>query len=173
MKRQAVHVLPIFLLAAVLGVLLHGLYGWLPSPLTAVIAPVRESLWEHLKILYVPLLLSALWLAKGDMGALTARLAALEAVCALMLGIGYLYHVVFRADGAAFDIGLYFVLMALGFLLPRLSWPLGEGRTAPAAVLGLAVLLGAFMVYFTFYPPDGVLFADLSGGVRTWLTIPV
>jgi hypothetical protein len=29
------------------------------------------------------------------------------------------------------------------------------------------------MVVFTFAPPDNILFVDLSGGARTWLTIPV
>ena len=29
------------------------------------------------------------------------------------------------------------------------------------------------LVWFTFFPPEGVLFADLSGAVRTFLTIPV
>ena len=42
-----------------LGVLLHFLFHWLPSPITALISPVRESLWEHLKILLLPLLLAA------------------------------------------------------------------------------------------------------------------
>ena len=37
----------------------------------------------------------------------------------------------------------------------------------------LTVLLAALMIVFTFAPPNSILFADLSGGVRTFLTIPV
>ncbi len=38
---------------------------------------------------------------------------------------------------------------------------------------GLAGLLGGLIVWFTFFPPDAALFADLSDAVRTFLTIPV
>ena len=44
-----------FFAALGLGVLLHFLYAWLPNPLTALFSPVRESLWEHLKILFYPI----------------------------------------------------------------------------------------------------------------------
>jgi hypothetical protein len=42
-----------------------------------------------------------------------------------------------------------------------------------AGAAALTVALGALLVWFTFAPPDAVLFADLSGGVRTFLTLPV
>ena len=51
--------------ALILGVGLHFLFSWLPSPITALVSPVRESLWEHLKILLIPLLLSGLYLTHG------------------------------------------------------------------------------------------------------------
>lgn len=173
MKKITLHTALVFLLAVILGFLLHYLYGWLPNPITALISPVRESLWEHQKILFFPLLLSALWLARGDRGALAVRLLSLLAVCGMMLGIGYVYHVVFREESIVFDIGLYLVLMALGFLLPRALWPFGEWPGVGRAAGVLSLLLAALLVWFTFFPPDTVLFADLSGGVRTFLTIPV
>ena len=44
-----------FLCAAFLGVVLHFLYGWWPNGVTAMISPLGESIWEHVKILYWPL----------------------------------------------------------------------------------------------------------------------
>lgn len=173
MKKHTRWTMLIFCLAAVLGVVLHYLYGWLPNPITALISPVRESLWEHLKILFFPLLLAALWFAKGDREALAVRLLSLLAVCGLMLGIGYVYHVVFRGASVAFDVGLYLVLMAVGFVLPRMLWPLGEWPGVGGAAGFLTLLLAVLIIWFTFFPPDAILFADLSGGVRTFLTIPV
>ena len=41
------------------------------------------------------------------------------------------------------------------------------------AAVVLTALLGALIVWFTFFPPMTALFADLSGAVRTFLTIPV
>ena len=36
-----------YLAAAALGAALHFLFAWLPNPLTALVSPVRESVWEH------------------------------------------------------------------------------------------------------------------------------
>ena len=170
MKQVSLRVIFTFVIASALGVLLHFLYSWLPHPLTALISLVRESLWEHLKILYIPLLLSGLFL--GGKRGLTPWLSSLLVVCGLMLLIGWLYNVVFQGQSPLFNIILYFVLMAVGFWLPRVLWPLSEWPGVGAACAILTVLLAALMVVFTFAPPDNILFADLSGA-RTWFTIPV
>ena len=173
MKRCQWPLWATFLAAIALGVLLHFLYGWFPGPVTALISPARESLWEHLKILFYPLLAAALFLTRGAPAARAARLLCLPLVCALMLGAGWVYHIALRGEGMAFDLILYGVLMALGFLLPRLLWPLGDRAWVRSLASFLAVLVWVFLVWFTFFPPEHLLFADLSGGVRTFLTIPV
>lgn len=71
------------------------------------------------------------------------------------------------------DLILYFMLLAVGFLLPRALWPLCEWPGTDKAAVVLTALLGALIVWFTFFPPMTALFADLSGAVRTFLTIPV
>ena len=57
-----------YLAAAALGAALHFLFAWLPNPLTALVSPVRESVWEHVKLLYFPLLGAALVLGRGSGG---------------------------------------------------------------------------------------------------------
>ena len=54
-KRKCVLV---FLTTLVIGSLLHNVYEWFPNGFTALIAPVNESLWEHTKIIFYPLLLA-------------------------------------------------------------------------------------------------------------------
>ena len=147
----------LYLAAAGGGVLLHFLYSWLPSPALALISPVRESVWEHGKLLYFPLLAVSLLVGRGGGGTgRTPWLLSTAAVFAAMQGAGYLYHVTLRGESLPVDLALYFALLGVGFLLPRALWP-----------------LGALIVWFTFFPPDTALFADLSGAVRTFLTIPV
>ena len=46
--------------ATVAGACLHFLYTLLPCIATALVAPVRESLWEHVKLLYWPALVAGL-----------------------------------------------------------------------------------------------------------------
>lgn len=170
MKKSTARFWFVFLLALTLGVALHFVYDWLPSPVTALISPVRESLWEHLKILYISLLLAGLFLG-GKQGRAAWQLSLLM-VCALMLFAGWLYHILLGGDGMAFDLILYGLLMLLGFLLPRALWPLGEWPGVRAACTLLTFALAAVLICFTFTPPHGALFADLSAA-RTFRTIPV
>lgn len=174
MKKSTKTLLIAYLAAAVAGVLLHFLYQWLPNPVFALISPVRESVWEHVKLLYFPLLGAALLLGRGGNGMGRAPwLLSLTAVCAILLGVGWLYHITLRGESLYVDLALYFVLLAVGFLLPRVLWPLCEWPGTDKAAVLLAALLGALIVWFTFFPPDTALFADLGGAVRTFLTIPV
>lgn len=170
MKRDSYRVWIIFLAAAGMGVLLHFLHGWFPNAFTALISPVRESLWEHLKIVFFPLLLAGLVL--GGKRGFTPWLFSLLAVCALTLSTGWLYNVVFQGPWDWVNILIYFLLMAVGFLLPRLLWPLSDWPGIGAACAILTVILATLMILFTDNPPDHILFRDLSEA-RTWLTIPV
>ena len=172
MKWSSKSILLAFILAAIGGTLLHFVYGWFPNPITMIFAPVNESIWDHLKLIYWPFLAAALLLTrKGESGCRAPWLLSLLIICAALLGVGYWFHILLQGDSMWFDIILYLVLMAAGFLLPRLFAPLaGKGWWSEA--LGVLVaLLGGAIVLFSFLPPDQILFVDLSA-VRTWLTIP-
>ncbi|MCI8327419.1 MAG: hypothetical protein HFI37_06555 [Lachnospiraceae bacterium] len=45
------------LFIAIVGTLLHFALDWIDHPIVAVFAPVNESTWEHLKLLFMPALL--------------------------------------------------------------------------------------------------------------------
>jgi len=174
MKKSTKTLLLTYLAASAAGVLLHFLHQWFPNPIFALISPVRESVLEHVKLLYFHMLGAALFLGRGKGGLGRAPwLLSQIAVCAVMLGSGYLYHVVFRGEAMVVDLLLFFVPLALGFLLPRALWPLCEWPGTERWAWVLSSLLGALIVCFTFFPPEAALFADLSEGLRTFLTIPV
>lgn len=159
--------------AAVLGgSLLHFVYDFFPSAVTAVFAPVSESLWEHLKLIYWPYLIAFFALACTGKGEPHAPwLLSLLILSAALEGIAYLFHIICGGESLFFDVALFVLLMAVGFLLPRLLRP-AAGRPLLTALLWLLVLaLGFVLLIFTWYPPRGPLFSDLSA-VRTWVTIP-
>ena len=161
-----------FVVATVVGACLHFLFDFFPNGLTALLSPVNESLWEHLKLIYWPYLAAMFLLTrKAKGGCRGGWLLSLLLISVAMLVVGYVFHIVLEQDSMAFDIGLYVVLMALGFWLPgRLS----EHACKPplrSALPFLTVVLGCMLVLFTFLPPDHILFADLSA-VNTWYTIP-
>ena len=134
----------------------------------------REALLKSkrfMKILYWPLFISALVLTRKEgRETLGARWFSLLLMSALMLTVGYVYHICLGGESLAFDIGLYVVLMAGGFLLPCfLHQPCWNARRD--LLLLLVVALGAATILFAFLPPRLLLFADLSGA-HTWATIP-
>ena len=153
MKTSTKTMIFAFLIAAAAGVLIHNLYTWLPIPL------------------FYPLLAVALIFGRDDESR-AVRLWSDLIVCAALLVVSYIYHVLLHGENFIFDIVLYVVLMAAGFLLPRLLWPLGEKQWFRKAAVPLTALVWVLIFWFSFYPPEGLLFKDMET-VRTFFTIPV
>ena len=156
-----------------LGVGLHFLFHWLPSPITALISPVRESLWEHLKILLIPLLLSGLYFTHGrGLDGLAPWLLTLPIIGGAMLLIGYVYHIPLQGDWVGFDLILYVVLMVAGFVLAQVLAPLTQRPGIPTLCLVAALALAWLIIWFTFFPPDMALFLDLRKNQPTFYILP-
>ena len=159
-----------FLAAALGGALLHFLYSAWPNALTALLSPVCESLWEHLKIIVWPYLAAAFLLTRSRPTGLRPWLLSLLVMCAAMLALGYWYHILLGGEAFFFDLGLYLLVMAFGFWFPRrFSGPF-DGLRWKLPALGAAVLF-VLLILFTLSLPDGLLFADLSGA-DTWSQLP-
>ena len=100
----------VFTLAVLGGAALHFLYDVWPNPLTAVLAPVNESVWEHLKLLYWPFLAAAFVLARGAddaRGRWCGLLVGLLAAPLLLLGAYYPLRYGFGVHGLWLDLLLY------------------------------------------------------------------
>ena len=174
MEKSTKKLILCYLAAAALGVLLHFLFDWFPNPVTALISPVRESIWEHVKIVYFPLLAASLYMGRGGNGLGRAPwLLSMIVACVVMLCLGYVYHIIFQGEAVLADVILHLFTLAMGFLLPKTLWPVCAQPGVEKAAWALTILLGALIVWFTFFPPDTALFADLTDAVRTFLTIPV
>ena len=158
MKRRW---LLIFALTAAAGAALHFLYDLWPNALTAVLAPVNESVWEHLKLLYWPFLTAAFCLTRGaedGRRSWCALLLGLLAAPLLLLGAYYPLACGFSLHGMALDILLYVLALAGGFFLAyRLRL-----RTLPGSLCGPVViaagLYGAALALFSFAPPELPIF---------------
>lgn len=156
-----------FVLTTLGGTLLHFLYGWTgDSLLVAPFAAVNESTWEHMKLLYVPMLLFALvqrrffkdrqdfWCVKF-WGILTGLL--------LVPLLFYTYNGAVGPSPAWLNIVIFFVAAAVAFWL---EWVLFKKEVLackyPLLPLAGILLMGALFVLFTFAPPPLPLFSDPS-----------
>ena len=166
-KRQLILT---FAAAVLAGCALHFLYGWWPNAVTALFSPVNESLWEHVKLIFWPFLGTALILNRDRPGGIRPSLLMLPLMCVLMLALGWAYHITLGGEAMWVDIAIFILVMTLGFwLATRFSGPFkGVKWVLPIAIaIALALLIG----WFTLYPPEGLLFRDLSA-VGSWLPLP-
>ena len=154
--------------AALLGSAFHFLYDFSgKNPFAALISPVNESVWEHLKLLFFPiLLLTAVeyFIRRPNPRALFgARLAGVTAGMAIIVVLYYLYTFIlgrdfFVADILIFLIGVCFSYVISGHLLRSF-------RQADPMLIFLGWLLIALLFFsFTCFPPDLFLFYPPQSG---------
>ena len=149
-----------YALTVCLGVAWHFFYDWCPHPLMAFFAPIDESVWEHLKLLYWPVLPAALILGKQfDRKAVTgAFLSQMLWMPVFLLAVYYIATAGLGITAGWFNIGLYIASIGIGFIrayrltLSRRFVPrLGE-------LLMVTAIYGCVLVLFTVASPPLPIF---------------
>ena len=147
------------------GTLLHFLYEWLDR--AAWIAPfsgVNESTWEHMKLLFWPMLLfaavqSLFFRDCRDFWCVKLRGIFLGLV--LIPVLFYTYNGIFGKSPDWLNIAIFFVCAAVAYLYEA-RW-LQNGRIAckaPALALTLLFAIALLFVWFTFQAPQIDIFKD-------------
>ena len=153
-----------FAVSTLVGTLLHFLYDWTGgSSLAAVFSGVNESTWEHMKLLYWPLFLFAVfqYFFCWEPNYWYVKLAS------TVLGLG-LIPVLFYTWGGMFgkspdwvNISIFYVAAAAAFGFEW--WAFRKSRMLwkyPQLGLGVLMGIGILFVLFTFMPPQIPLFQD-------------
>lgn len=159
MEKLDKKLLACFGAALLLGIGLHGLFDFWPCILTEFIAPVNESLWEHVKLVFWPHLLAGLYLTGTGRWRRAPWLLTLLLICGLLLVAGWQLHVTWGLDALQLDLALYFLLVGLAFFLPAVL-PVGEWWEV--LLTGAVILLSGLVICWTIQPPNAALFQDLS-----------
>jgi len=149
-----------FIFSVAVGSLLHFVYDWSGgSPLVMPFAAINESTWEHMKLLYWPMLAFGWlqWLAGGrDIGGFwRCKLAGMLLGLALIPVLFYTYNGVFGTSGALVNIGIFVLAAAAAYVL---EWRLPGRGGGEALPLLLLWLLGLAFSVFSFMPPQLPLF---------------
>ena len=155
-----------FIVASAAGSALHFFYEMLPNPLTALISPVNESVWEHLKLLFWPTLCAAWVLSMATAEKIrlwSGFLLAQLVMPAFLLCAYYLLKCAFHLEGLPIDLALYFITMAGGFLLAYLAARSRKLERAAPWLLLPVMLYGASLILFTFAAPPLPVFRPPMG----------
>jgi len=145
------------------GTLLHFLYEWTGSnQIVGVFAPVNESVWEHLKLLFWPAVLFYIveWIFSAKMNFLPAKAVGLVAGMLIIVAGYYTYTGIAGCHALWADILLFVAAVVCmqykSFKIQSLNRDILIGYSTIAALIILA--FAAAFVVFTFYPPDIPLF---------------
>ena len=162
--REGTNLLAGILFTLIAGTLLHFCYEWSgENPFVALFAPVSESVWEHLKLLFFPVLVYTLFeiivLFKVSGSFLTARVLGVILGMFFILAAFFTYTGIIGRSFLAADILIFALSVFVTFLssryldvhCPSLNLPL-------LANYALLLLIVTCFFSFTFSPPGLPMF---------------
>lgn len=148
-----------FIFVAIFGSLGHFAYGWSGEKLlVGLFTPINESVWEHGKLIFFPVMLYGIWgvgsLERPYSRALSAYCAGAVAATLLMPVIFYTYVGISGGESLVVDILSFLLEAALAFwIIHRRTVERPFGQTGKGLVMVLAALLGLAFIIFTIAPP--------------------
>lgn len=147
-----------------LGSLLHFTYDWSnQNPIVAVFSSINESTWEHLKLIYFPMLITTI------MGYFIFKNKVPNFLCSKVIGIivamlftvifFYTYSGILGTNVAFIDIGSFFIAIIIGEVV---SYLLMRNKFECNNLIALVILIILFICFiiFTYNAPRIGLFED-------------
>ena len=159
-----------FVFVGTLGTLLHFVFDWSGgNAFAGLISAVNESIWEHMKLLFYPMVLFAWW-ERRVWGRSAPRFWCIK-LMGVLLGLGlipglyYTYTGILGMNMDWFNITIFFIAAAVALYTETRLFLREEGCLFERkAVVWLWVIAVLFTV-LTFAPPHIPLFQDpVTGG---------
>lgn len=147
-----------------LGVVLHFTFNWFnKNHLVGVFSPINESIWEHLKLLYFPSLLTiiigCLLFKKEYINVICYKTKSLIIALLSIVIFFYTYTGILGHHIALIDISSFIIAVILCQYYVYKQIKNNKKCNINIALCIHIVLLLAFII-FTFYPPKINLFKD-------------
>ena len=154
-----------FAVTSLLGTLLHFLYDWLGEAVwIAPFSGVNESTWEHMKLLFWPMLIfgAVQWLFFKDRKDFPCvKLRGILIGLSLIPILFYTYNGVIGRSPDWINITIFFISAAVAYIYEarKLSGAEGYCKHSRLSVAALC-LIGAMFIVFTFVTPQLGIFRD-------------
>ena len=136
----------------ILGTLLHFTYEWSGNnQFIASVSAVNESTWEHLKLLFFPMLLTTIigffYLEKSCPNYWCARLFGILTAILFTIVFFYTYTGIIGTNFAFVDISIFFVAVILGELVSYKVLVSSFDCNSSVALVGIILLLACFIIF--------------------------
>lgn len=154
-----------FAVTSLAGTLLHFLYDWLGG--ATWIAPfsgVNESTWEHMKLLFWPMLIFAIvqsFFFRDRKDFWCVKLRGILLGLALIPILFYTYNGIIGSSPDWINIAIFFISAAIAYIYETRQ--LNNGKSAcknPKSAIALLCLIAVLFVVFTFATPKINIFKD-------------
>ena len=154
-----------FVFTSVVGTLLHFVFDWSKeNVIVALFSAVNESIWEHMKLLYFPMVIFALYESRYFKNQFNFWCAKAVGITIGVIIIPVIYYSYTGALGVScdwFNITIFFIAASLVYYLENVI--LKNNRrcfVSPIVSKIFIFTLGVLFVFFTFLPPRIPLFCD-------------
>ena len=154
-----------FSVTSFLGTLLHFLYDWLGGALWITpFSGVNESTWEHMKLLFWPMLIFAViqsFFFRERVDFWCVKLRGILLGLTLIPVIFYTYNGVIGKSPDWINIAIFFVSAAVVYIYEAMRFkktpiPCKNSKIA----VGVVVIITLLFTIFTFFPPEIGIFKD-------------
>ena len=162
----------VILFSLILGTLLHFTYEWSGENLfIGSFSAVNESVWEHLKLVFYPMLIAAIleyfFVKDVSNNYVEAKtIGIFTAICFIIVSF-FTYSGIIVTSIIVIDILIFIISIILGeYVAYRLMKRENESTvtTESLSIIILVFLLLCFII-FTYLPPEVNLFRDVTTGI--------
>lgn len=155
-----------FIFASIVGTLMHFVYEFSNgSPIVALIAPVNESVFEHLKLTFFPLLAFAVFeyffIGKIHSGFFLIKAKAILLGVLSVIVLYYTYTGIIGKNYMIPDVLIFYISVLISTLYFVKKYKKNESKNL-AGIL-IFILVWIVFIVFTFKTPHINLFLDPRG----------
>ena len=170
-KIKRFHIIS-FMLVSILGTLLHFTYEWSgENTFVGFFSAVNESTWEHLKLIFFPMLLTTVigyfYIGKENENYICGRVKGILAGIIFIISFFYTYTGVLGENIAIIDIASFFIGVIIAEIVSYNIINLENYNcNKTISILSLILLFICFII-FTYNAPNLGIFKDPNAIIET------
>lgn len=153
-----------FLFTSALGSFLHFLYEWSgESALVAPFSAINESTWEHMKLLFFPMLVFSIIeskLFKEYENFWCIKLKGIFLGLVLIPVLFYTYNGVVGTSPDFVNISIFFISAAISYICETKQFKKMPSPCNKTAAQGVLLIIAILFAIFTFFPPSLEIFVS-------------
>ncbi len=145
------------LLTFIISFLVHNIYHWLPNTITTIF-PVNESLFEHIKLIYLSSIISSFILYlffKRKNYLINNYLFGLIVSTIFNIIIFYLVYLplyYFIGESMIMTLSIYFITIIFSNYLYYLIIEMIDNKSLNRISFIMLIIIGFILTYFTYHP---------------------